>query len=98
MANTMADARELRSAVKDTDKIVQIGTQRRSATNYQRASEFVRSGQFGDIVAVEMTWNVNQPGRWRRPELAATLREEDTDWKRFLINRPQGPIRSPQIR
>src|ERR1700747_518938 len=92
MANPMAHARELRSAVKDTGKIVQIGTQRRSATNYQRASEFVRSGQFGDIVAVEMTWNVNQPGRWRRPELAATLREEDTDWKRFLINRPQAPF------
>ncbi len=40
----------------------------------------------------EMTWNVNQPGRWRRPQLVAELREEDTDWKRFLINRPQVPF------
>jgi len=37
---------------------------------------------------VELTWNVNQPGRWRRPELVARLKEEDTDWKRFLLNRP----------
>ena len=40
----------------------------------------------------EMTWNVNQPGRWRRPKLVAELREEDTDWKRFLINRPRVPF------
>jgi predicted dehydrogenase len=88
LANTMADARAIREAVRSTGKIVQIGTQRRSAANYQRAYEFIRSGQFGEIVSVEMTWNVNQPGRWRRPSLVASLREEDTDWKRFLINRP----------
>jgi len=92
LANTMADARAIREAVRSTGKIVQIGTQRRSAANYQRAYEFIRSGQFGDIVSVEMTWNVNQPGRWRRPNLVASLREEDTDWKRFLINRPSAPF------
>jgi predicted dehydrogenase len=37
---------------------------------------------------VELIWNVNQPGRWRRPSLVPQLREEDTDWKRFLLNRP----------
>jgi predicted dehydrogenase len=88
LANTLEDARAIREAVRSSGKIVQIGTQRRSAANYQRASEFIRSGQFGEIVSVEMTWNVNQPGRWRRPKLVAALREEDTDWKRFLVNRP----------
>jgi predicted dehydrogenase len=88
LAHTMEDAREVRAAVRATGKIVQIGTQRRSAGNYHRAYDFIRSGGFGDIVSVEMTWNVNQPGRWRRPQLVAALREEDTDWKRFLINRP----------
>lgn len=88
LANTMSDAKAIRDAVKETGKIVQIGTQRRSAENYQRAKEFIGSGGFGDIVAVEMTWNVNQPGRWRRPALVKQLREEDTDWKRWLGNRP----------
>ena len=92
LANTMADARAIRDAVRSSGKIVQIGTQRRSAANYQRAYEFIRSGQFGDIVSVEMTWNVNQPGRWRRPKLVAALREEDTDWQRFLVNRPAAPF------
>src|SRR5438876_5788420 len=88
LANTMSDAQDIRRAVEETGKIVQIGTQRRSAANYQRAKEFIASGEFGDIVNVEMTWNVNQPGRWRRPALVEKLREEDTDWKLFLGNRP----------
>jgi predicted dehydrogenase len=37
---------------------------------------------------VELTWNVNQPGRWRRPDLVAKCKQEDTDWKRYLMNRP----------
>ena len=92
LANTMADARDIRRAVRETGKVVQIGTQRRSARNYQRANEFIRSGAFGDIVSVEMIWNVNQPGRWRRPKLVAACREADTDWKRFLVNRPFEPF------
>src|SRR5215475_11579250 len=88
MAHTMDDAREFRKAVRQTGRVVQIGTQRRSARNYQLAKEFIQSGRFGDLVAVEMTWNVNQPGRWRRPVLVNALKEDDTDWKRYLINRP----------
>ena len=88
-ANTMADARNALKLVSASKQIVQVGTQRRSTPNYMRANEFInKSGKFGDIVAVEMTWNVNQPGRWRRPTLVPLLKEEDTDWKRYLINRP----------
>src|SRR5439155_19296738 len=92
LAHTMEDARAIRSAVKSSGRIVAVGTQRRSAPNYQRAHEFIKSGQFGDIVSVEMIWNVNQPGRWRRPKLVPLLREADTDWKRFLINQPFEPF------
>jgi predicted dehydrogenase len=88
LANTMADARAIRQAVKETKKIVQIGTQRRSSPKYQKAYEYLKSGQFGDLVMAEMTWNVNQPGRWRRPKLVPQLKEQDTDWKRYLLNRP----------
>src|SRR5437879_5138266 len=61
---------------------------RRRADNHQAANEFIRSGKFGDIVMAEMTWNVNQPGRWRRPQLVSTIKETDTDWKRFLAYMP----------
>lgn len=87
-AETMEDARAGLRAVKESGIIVQIGSQRRSNANYHAADEFIRSGKFGDIVAVHMTWNVNQPGRWRLPKLAKEIRESDTDWKRYLMNRP----------
>ncbi|HEV2832351.1 MAG TPA: Gfo/Idh/MocA family oxidoreductase [Hanamia sp.] len=87
-AETMEDNRAALKAIKASGKIIQIGSQRRSGANYHAANEFIRSGKFGPITMVELTWNVNQPGRWRRPDLVAQLREEDTDWKRFLMNRP----------
>lgn len=92
LANTMADAHAIRDAVRQTGRIVQIGTQRRSTPSYQKAYEYLQSGKFGDIVMVEMTWNVNQPGRWRRPDVVPLLKEQDTDWKRFLLNRPHEPF------
>lgn len=87
-AESMDDARKALKAVEKSKKIVQVGSQRRSAPNYHAANEYIRSGKFGDISMVEMTWNVNQPGRWRRPNLVSEIRQEDTDWKRFLLNRP----------
>lgn len=87
-AETMEDARAALKAVKESDRILQIGSQRRSGDNYTAAHDFLKSGKFGPIVAAEMTWNVNQPGRWRRPELVAAIKQEDIDWKRFLCNRP----------
>ena len=87
-AETMSDARAALKAVKASKQIVQIGSQRRSGDNYKAAEKFIKTGKFGDITMVELSWNVNQPGRWRRPDLVAKLKQEDTDWKRFLINRP----------
>src|SRR5215472_1124497 len=91
-ANIMSDARDALKLIKGSKQVVQVGTQRRSTLSYMRANEYLRSGKFGDIVMAEMTWNVNQPGRWRRPDLVPLLKEADTDWKRFLINRPYEPF------
>ena len=87
-AETMEDARLALAAVKRTGKIIQVGSQRRSGPNYHSAARYIREGKFGDITMVEMSWNVNQPGRWRLPELTASIRKEDTDWERYLMNRP----------
>lgn len=87
-AETMDDNIAALKAVKASDRIVQIGSQRRSSPNYKAAADFIQQGKFGPVTMVELTWNVNQPGRWRRPALVQKIREQDTDWKRFLINRP----------
>ena len=87
-AEIMDDNRAALKAIKASKSIVQIGSQRRSGGNYTAAADFIQFGKFGPITMVELTWNVNQPGRWRRPELVAKCKEADTDWKRFLLNRP----------
>jgi len=88
LAETMADNRAVLAAVRGSKQIVQIGSQRRSGENYHAAADYIKSGKFGSVVMVELIWNVNQPGRWRRPELVKNLKETDVDWKRYLINRP----------
>jgi predicted dehydrogenase len=88
-AESLADAKVALKAVENSKQIVQVGSQRRSAPNYHAAHDYIKSGKFGDITTVEMTWNVNQPGRWRRKELVEQIRKEDTDWDRFLLNRPK---------
>ncbi len=88
-AETMDDANEALKACKDNKIIVQIGSQRRSGSNYHAAYDYIKSGKFGDIIMVEMCWNVNQPGRWRRPSLCASIKESDVDWTRYQMNRPK---------
>jgi predicted dehydrogenase len=92
LAETMEDNRAVLKAVKASGKIVQIGSQRRSGPNYHAAADYIKSGKFGPIVMVELVWNVNQPGRWRRPALVKDLKESDIDWKRYLMNRPIVPF------
>jgi predicted dehydrogenase len=81
-AHRMDDARNFLAAVEGSKQVIAVGTQRRSTPAYIKAAEYIQSGKFGDIVMVEMSWNVNQPGRWRRPDVVPTLKEEDTDWNR----------------
>jgi predicted dehydrogenase len=89
MAESMADARDILKAVKASKQVVQIGSQRRSGANYVAAHKYIASGKFGAITMVEMTWNVNQPGRWRRPKLVAEIQQSDTDWKRYVMGKTQ---------
>ncbi|MDG2396289.1 MAG: Gfo/Idh/MocA family oxidoreductase [Flavobacteriaceae bacterium] len=90
-AETMEDARIGIESVKKSKIVFQIGSQRRSANNYHAANNYIKSGKFGDIVMVEMKWNVNQPDRWRLPKLIKEINKKDTDWKRYLMNRPYEP-------
>ena len=93
-ANAALDAvNEARNANNRGGAIVQIGSQRRSGTAYHIANEYIRSGGFGDITYVDLCWNVNQPRRWRRDEkLVASLKEADTDWAKWLLDRPKVPF------
>jgi predicted dehydrogenase len=93
-ANATLDAvLEARKANNRGGAIIQIGSQRRSGNSYHIANDYIRSGDFGDITYVDLCWNVNQPRRWRRDEkMVASLKESDTDWAKWLLDRPKVPF------
>jgi len=69
--------------------VLQIGSQRRSGAWYQAAKEWFTKPEFGDLCFANLTYNVNQSRRWRRDDaLIASCREEDVDWKKWLLDRP----------
>ena len=91
MGNVLEEAKAARDAVIANKLIVQVGTQHRSEPHPQAAQELVQSGVLGDISKVEIVWNYHGP-RWRGREVTKQIREEDTDWRKFLLNKPYRPF------
>jgi predicted dehydrogenase len=91
MGNVLDEARAAREAVRATRRIVQVGTQHRSEPYPRAARELVRGGALGEVSKVEVVWNYHGP-RWRgRPEVQQ-IREEDTDWAKWLMTKPHRPF------
>jgi len=93
MANTLEDAKLAREAVKTSGRVVQMGSQWLSDPYQQRVREIVRSGKLGKVVSISQGWNYNGP-RWHipgNPDIAA-IREQDTDWNRWLLGRKSRPF------
>jgi predicted dehydrogenase len=97
MANTLEEAKLARDAVRSSKQVVQMGSQWLSDPYQHKVREMVRSGKLGKIVAISQSWNFNGP-RWHvpnEPNIAA-IREQDTDWKRWLLGRPDRPF-NPRV-
>lgn len=91
MSTELADAKAARDAFLKTDRIVQIGSQHRSEPYQRETKKVIDGGALGEITKVEIVWNYHGP-RWRgRPEVKQ-LREQDTDWKRWLLHKPYRPF------
>ena len=90
-ANVLEDAKAARDAVLERNAIVQVGTQHRSEPYQIAAKAVIDTGALGKISKCEIVWNFHGP-RWRgRPEVKQ-IREEDTDWKRWLLGKPDRPF------
>jgi predicted dehydrogenase len=93
MANTLEDAKLARTAVLESDRVVQMGSQWLSDPYQHRVREMIREGRIGKVVAISQSWNFNGP-RWHvpnEPDIAA-IREKDTDWNRWLLGRRPRPF------
>jgi len=91
MGNVLSEAKAARDAVKQHNRIVQVGTQHRSEPYPKAAREVVRSGALGQLSKVEIVWNYHGP-RWRGREETKLIREQDTDWRKWLLNKPFRPF------
>jgi predicted dehydrogenase len=76
-------------------QVVEIGTQHRSEPYQIAVRDLVHTGALGDVSKYEIVWNYNGP-RWRgRPEVKE-IREQDTNWRAWLMNKPYRPF-DPQL-
>lgn len=91
MGNVLDEVKGARAAVRRQKRIVQVGTQHRSEPYPRAAHDLVQSGVLGQVSKIEVVWNYHGP-RWRgRPEVAQ-IREADTDWRQWLLTKPDRPF------
>jgi len=93
MANTLEDAKLARDTTLKSDRVVQLGSQWLSDPYQHKVRDMIREGQLGKIVAISQSWNFNGP-RWHAPSEPDILaiREQDTDWNRWLMGRAPRPF------
>ena len=93
MAESVEEAKLARDAVLGSRQVVQMGSQWLSDPVQQKVRDLVRSGALGQVTKIEQCWNDNNH-RWHDPDDpdVHAIREEDTDWERWLLGRPWRPF------
>src|SRR5215467_7898208 len=86
LAHKIDEGFRIIEAVRRTRRVVQVGTQRRSAELFLQAREVAGSGRLGDIRLVTSAWYNNQASLSDR-KLAG-----DLDWKQWLGSAPDRPL------
>lgn len=78
-------------AVKEAGVVAQVGTQIRSLPGIVGARDLVKTGALGKWSRLEECRNGEKP-YWYH--YLKDVKEEDVDWKEFLMDRPMRPFRS----
>lgn len=93
MAQDIEEAKLARDTVLNSNQVVQMGSQWVSEPIHRKIREIIRSGRLGQITKIEQCWNDNNH-RWHVPDDpdVAAIREEDTDWNRWLLGKPYEPF------
>ncbi len=84
---SMAQSAQMVAAVRKTDRIVQVGMQRRSMEFIRKAKQMISSGAIGKISMVRAAWNWH----FTMPLDSSPLPGE-MDWNRFLGPAPKRPL------
>jgi len=95
MGTVFSEAKAAYEAVKASDRVVQIGTQRRSDPYHISAARHMHKSILGKVTRVNMSMNFQQP-RWRRD--FSEVKEKDVAWKQFTFGRALGPFDARRFR
>lgn len=82
-------ANEAVDLARENERVVQVGTQRRSEGRWYAARDFIASGKLGHVSRIDAANCFNQ-ARWARDY--SDCAEEDVDWEAYLFNRPMVPF------
>jgi predicted dehydrogenase len=82
----LEDGVKAHDVVKASDRIVQVGTQRRSSPRFLAAYEYVKTGALGPVCKIETAWNRNVAS-WARPY--DMCKRADVDWEQYLMYLPK---------
>ena len=95
MVQNIAQGHKVLKAVKSTDRVIQVGTQRRSVPLFYQANEMVKKGEIGQVTYCEGWWHRNardgQPGPWAY-EIPKNASEENINWNEFFYDAPKKPF------
>jgi len=91
-SKTIEQGKEMVKAVRETDRIVQVGNHRRSGAHWARAAEVVKSGKLGRVVWVHVQdlrdWSRGDPWSEQIANFTAAERAK-IDWDMFLGPAPK---------
>lgn len=93
MSHSLSESARMIKAVRDTDRIVQIGMQRRSAESVIKGKSLLDSGILGRVTMVKAQWNWNIAQELDNSPLPGKL-----DWKRFLGTAPDRELQPMRFR
>jgi predicted dehydrogenase len=93
LSHSLAESEKMTKAVRKSDRIVQIGMQRRSAESIQKAKALVDSGILGRISMVKPQWHWNIAKPLDNSPLSGNL-----DWQGFLGAAPKRDLEPMRFR
>lgn len=92
LAMDMESLKRCCDAVKAAGIVVQMGTQVRSFPTSTGCRDLFRTGAIGKVTRIEQCRNGTKPYWYSWMQRAEPIKEEDVDWKEFLMNRPMRPF------
>ena len=92
MVQNVNEGKAVIDAARETNRILQVGSQRVSSIVYQKAKELYNSGAIGELNLVEAWWNRNTAlGAWQYT-VPPDASPQTVDWERFLGRAPKLPF------